>query len=78
MKNFISLLVLFLICVIVMPSCKKCETCSYSYTYTDSTGTHSDSWSGNVCGKKSDTQGLEDDCNAAAAKYGQTCQCTNE
>ena len=74
-------LLIFLMCAAVVSalnSCKKCENCSFSYTWTDSTGEHTASYSGDVCGKNSDIDQLRKDCDNAAAPYGVSCNCTSQ
>jgi hypothetical protein len=69
----LSLLFLAATVVFSFSSCKKCSTCSYSYT--DADGKPVTMEIPEVCGKKSEIEEYEASAKTAAALYNGTATC---
>lgn len=75
MKQILTLVSIVFLFVGAMSfqSCKKCTTCSYTYQLAGQdvvTYTYPE-----LCGNKSDIDDYENACAAAAAIYGNSCNC---
>ena len=58
--------------VFALPSCKKCSTCKYSYTFLGAPAVYTYP---EVCGKKKDIDAYEAACATAATAAGVSCTC---